>query len=169
LITSRLLSILSIYPVDQSCYSFSHHPSQHIRGYGLRIHMSRPQSVLSTALLVLALFAAYLTTGSLVSDRLSPSIFFTLSIGLAAATYQPTLWVAAASIAASITAQCFQSIDHIVSPRRRSGWKLTLISMGNVDTQCCWDKSHGIKLDWGIWHSIDSVLSQRWPSGSCYS
>jgi hypothetical protein len=64
---------------------------------------------------VLALFSAYLTTGSLVTDRISPSIFFTLSICLAAATFHPTTPVAIASLAASITAQCFQSIDHIVS------------------------------------------------------
>ena len=77
--------------------------------------MTGPPPAVLTTLFVLALFSAYLTTGSLVSDRISPSIFFTLSICLAAATFQPTIWVSTASVAASIIAQCFQSIDHIVS------------------------------------------------------
>jgi hypothetical protein len=77
--------------------------------------MAAPRSTVLTTLLVLALFSAYLTTGTLVTERISPSIFFTLSICLAAATFHPTLLVAAASVAASIIAQCFQSIDHIVS------------------------------------------------------
>ena len=77
--------------------------------------MAAPPQALLTTLFVVALFSAYLTTGSLVTDRTSPGIFFTLSICLAAATFHPTPVISAASLAASITAQCFQSIDHIVS------------------------------------------------------
>jgi hypothetical protein len=128
--------------------------------------MSGPPPAVLTTLFVLAIFAAYLTTGTLVTDRISPSIFFTLSICLAATTFHPTIWVAGASVAASIVAQCFQSIDHIVRTLRHLDEKLTLISMENVDTKCCGDKGRGIGRGWGIWHSIDNVLSRRRPSGS---
>jgi hypothetical protein len=77
--------------------------------------MAAPPPAVLTTLFVLALFSAYLTTGTLVTDRISPSIFFTLSICLAGATFHPTPVIAAASLAISIIAQCFQSIDHIVS------------------------------------------------------
>jgi hypothetical protein len=116
---SRLLFPAHVPPVINLAFHLSLNtrlPSKHTaRSYWTPTRMAPPPPAVLTTLLVLALFAAYLTTGSLVTDRISPSIFFTLAICLAAGTFHPTILVSAAGVAASITAQCFLSIDHIVS------------------------------------------------------
>lgn len=66
------------------------------------------------ALFVLAIFSAYLVTATLVTDRISPPIFFTLAICLAVAPFRPGALVAVASIASALVANLLFALDHIV-------------------------------------------------------
>ena len=68
-----------------------------------------------TALFTLAVLAAYLITGALTNYRISPPIFFTLSLGLIATSFRPNLPAALISIALCVAADVTLAIDHIVS------------------------------------------------------
>lgn len=69
---------------------------------------------LPLALFVLALFSAYLVTATLVSDRMSPPIFFTIALALTIAPFRPSLIVAALSIGGIVIADLLFALDHIV-------------------------------------------------------
>ena len=95
----------------------THHPtsSQKVRIFSTTAYMWR--QTFPSVLLTLSLLAAYLITGSFSAFRVSPPFFFTVALFLVAAALYPTVPVAIAAIALSITAVIFHALDHIVSQR----------------------------------------------------
>lgn len=85
----------------------------------------RPSVLL--ALFVLALFSAYLVTATLVTDRISPPIFFTIAICLIVAPFRPTLPVAVCSIAGVVFGNLIFALDHIVRSPAVTGPAIVLV------------------------------------------
>jgi hypothetical protein len=69
---------------------------------------------LALVLFVLVIFAAYLVTATLASDRISPPIFFTIALCLSIAPFRPSLVVAALSVGGIVFANLLFALDHIV-------------------------------------------------------
>lgn len=69
---------------------------------------------LAIVLFILAIFAAYLVTATLASDRISPPIFFTIALCLSCAPFRPGLLVAGLSIGGVVVANLMFALDHIV-------------------------------------------------------
>jgi len=71
-------------------------------------------STATAVLFALAVMAAYLITGSFLTDRISPPLFFTAALVLIASALNPTALAAIVSVAFGLTATIVHALDHIV-------------------------------------------------------
>lgn len=70
---------------------------------------------LRPVLFALAVLAAYCVVGALPYGRVSPPLFFTAALGMAAAALRPTLPVAVAASLSGVAASLLLALDQIVS------------------------------------------------------